>query len=573
MLSLINIMDENDIIIDVVSDTPPADSSQSLSLLRALCKKSQEIKFSITSALSKTSFSDVSSTQISGKGNCKVTKEFLAENLLSLIKMVDTVDPIINSEPPILHTSTDGLKSDSSHFDNFLADVQSKMDGYCNTWQANQQKLNDMVKTLSDLVLSNSNVPPSEPTPTPAMAPNTESPHTSDQVLCPPYVSFTENLIPDTFKTSLATFLENSESEFKNIGNNRDTLYFGEYGYKYSGGEHKAKAMPPPLQELIELLKPQLSDPDAAVNSCLVTRYKNGSDHIPLHRDDEPVFNPDSEIMTVSIGQSRTMKFVSNSGQKSEDLVLSDKSVLISSRRAQDFWQHGIEKTDEICGVRYSFTLRHIAPHFLNSTIIIGDSNTRYLQFGEGKGNFGKWMPGKRVQALHIEDIPGPHDIGPYRNVVLHTGINNVKNRNRSSNQTLCNMLESKCRDILEVYPRTKIYLSLLLPTKLPTLNYRVREFNGILHDISHSIKNVNVIDHPLAEFCDANGCLKGELGRYDREANGPLTRDTLHLGKKGLRLMAKTIKSNVVKSRNQRPGQQGTASMGHPRDGYQPSG
>ena len=185
--------------------------------------------------------------------------------------------------------------------------------------------------------------------------------------------------------------------------------------------------MPPPLQGLIELLKPQLSNPESVVKSCLITRYKTGSDHIPMHRDDEPVFNPESEIVTVSMGQNRTMRFVSNADQKSEDLALEDKSVLITSRKAQDFRQHSILKTDDACSVRYSLKLRHISPHFLNSTIIIGDLNTRHLKFGEDKGTFGRWMPGKRVEALHIEDIPDPLDVGPYRNIVLHTGINNIK--------------------------------------------------------------------------------------------------------------------------------------------------
>ena len=91
-------MDDSKIIIDVVSDTPPADSTQTISLLRGLCKNSFEIKTSIKSALSKTSFNDVNSTQLSGKGNCKVTKEFLADSLLSIIKMIDAVDPIINTD-------------------------------------------------------------------------------------------------------------------------------------------------------------------------------------------------------------------------------------------------------------------------------------------------------------------------------------------------------------------------------------------------------------------------------------------------------------------------------------------
>ena len=119
-------MDYSKLIIDDVSYTPSANSTQTNSLLRRLCKKSFEIKTSIASALSETSFNDVNITQLSGKGNCKVTKEFLADSLLSIKKMNDVVDPIINTEPPILHTSSGGLMSDTSHFENYLAGQSAK---------------------------------------------------------------------------------------------------------------------------------------------------------------------------------------------------------------------------------------------------------------------------------------------------------------------------------------------------------------------------------------------------------------------------------------------------------------
>ena len=151
---------------------------------------------------------------------------------------------------------------------------------------------------------------------------------------------------------------------------------------------------------------------ESVVNSCLITRYKSGSHFIPPHRDDEPLFNPESEIITVSVASTKTMKFVDISGENSQELELEYRSVLVSSRKAQHFWQHSLEKTDEECGVRYSFTFLHIAPHFLNSsTVIIGVSKTKLLQFGEYNGKFGKWMPVKSVEALRWENIPDAYCI------------------------------------------------------------------------------------------------------------------------------------------------------------------
>ena len=66
------------------------------------------------------------------------------------------------------------------------------------------------------------------------------------------------------------------------------------------------------------------------------------------------------------------------------------------------------------------------------------------MRFGEGKGTFGVWMPGKRVEAFHMEDIPEPLKIGPYRNFIIHTGVNNIKRRDRHSNISLVNEMESK---------------------------------------------------------------------------------------------------------------------------------
>ena len=78
-------------------------------------------------------------------------------------------------------------------------------------------------------------------------------------------------------------------------------------------------------------------------------------------------------------------------------------------------------------------------------------------------------MPGKRIKVGHIEAIPNATDIGPYRNIVIHTGINSINSSPsfRKSNKALIDNLEWKIRDICETYPKAKVFISLLLPTKL----------------------------------------------------------------------------------------------------------
>lgn len=551
--------------VDITTTLPVVDPTKTITtIMGGLCNKARQIKADICSALSKTHFKDVRAADMCGKGNVKVSKELLASNVITLVGLIDCIDPIINGEPPV-HINVSSSKS-SDHTD-FVDNIQRRLDRFDTTLSTNEEnigKVGEMLKQLESWC-NGTLSPASDRTnairvPSVSMQPNTISQQraASDIPQIDPYVRYEDNAFTTTVQDTLHQFVADNSTKFTSVGNCRDTLYFGEYGYKYSGGQHDVQAMPTVLEDLLQLIKPHLTDKDAKLNSCLVSRYKTGSDFIPPHRDDEPVINPESEIVTVSIGVDRVMKFTDNTGADIRSLTLKNASVLITNRRAQDFWLHEIEKSDAITDERVSFTFRHIAPHFLKSSVIIGDSNTRFLSFGEGKGNFGAWMPGKRVEAIHVENIPQPETIGPYRNIIIHTGINNIKHRNRRSNCSLAMELENKCKNILNVYPRSRIYLCLLLPTKLDSLNYRVKEFNNILFEISHTHRNISVIDYNAALYCDRNGLLKAELGRHDKETGRPLDSDVLHLGKKGLRLLAKGIKSSVFQGKVRRDRSQG---------------
>ena len=70
----------------------------------------------------------------------------------------------------------------------------------------------------------------------------------------------------------------------------------------------------------------------------------------------------------------------------------------------------------------------------MNSTLIIEGSNVKHLNFGNDKFQFGKWMPGRKVFAPKIEHIPEPKEMGPFRNIIFHTGINDIRLQNRRPN-------------------------------------------------------------------------------------------------------------------------------------------
>ena len=112
-------------------------------------------------------------------------------------------------------------------------------------------------------------------------------------------------------------------------------LNFGKYSYRYTGGEHEAKEMPKELDDLISHIRSQLPSP---INSCLISRYKTvnmtGVDKSQPHN--KPMVNPGSDIVTISVGSERNMSFTDNSGSSKIDQKLSDGSMLVTSKHAQE---------------------------------------------------------------------------------------------------------------------------------------------------------------------------------------------------------------------------------------------
>ena len=408
-------------------------------------------------------------------------------------------------------------------------------------------KLEDESDSEQDAVLS------------PAMTPNTTSPHyqpsQSEQTQrpCEPYECYKEDVIPPAIHEKVIKLMDEHAEDFTSVGGSREVLYFGEYSYSYTGTKHEARETPLAIQELLDSIRPHLPNPKSWLNSCLVTRYKGAGSHIPLHRDDEPPIDPESVIVTASLGNQRTLNFINNAGDQQRSLTLQDQSVYVMSRFSQDFWQHEIspltlessdagDETDN--SLRYSFTFRHISPHFINSTVLVGDSNTQEVKFGNGVGTLGRWVPGKRIKAAKIEHIPSPQEIGPYRNIVVHTGINNLTNENRPPNRVLVAKLKAKCHDITSVYPKAKVYVSLLLPTKSRLVNKRVSEFNNLILDMAFSLKNVFIIDNSI--IGDESGCMPAKYGRYLRNSV-PNVNDIVHLGKTGIKMFCMNIKKSIM--------------------------
>ena len=81
------------------------------------------------------------------------------------------------------------------------------------------------------------------------MTPNTSSPRLTSEdpgaseginsvtasAPCEPFVSYKDSAINEDMKNRLLEFVQGPDAAFKNVGNNRDVMYLGEFGYWYTG--------------------------------------------------------------------------------------------------------------------------------------------------------------------------------------------------------------------------------------------------------------------------------------------------------------------------------------------------
>lgn len=131
--------------------------------------------------------------------------------------------------------------------------------------------------------------------------------------------------------------------------------------YSYSG----LRLEPEPWHGELAGLRDRLEDfTGTRFNSVLANAYRNGSDSMGWHRDDEPELGPEPLIASLSFGAPR--RFLvrrSAAGRRpgpSEKLTLCHGSLLLMRRGCQDRYQHALPKTRRPVGLRVNLTFREI---------------------------------------------------------------------------------------------------------------------------------------------------------------------------------------------------------------------
>lgn len=128
--------------------------------------------------------------------------------------------------------------------------------------------------------------------------------------------------------------------------------------YSYSG---VTQLVQPWLPELLELKKKIEAVAGWQYNSVLLNFYRDGSDSVGLHADNEKELGKNPNIASVSLGATRTFTLVRNGAPEiTLDYQLSHGSLLIMSGTTQTHWKHMIPKAPELKEGRINLTFRTI---------------------------------------------------------------------------------------------------------------------------------------------------------------------------------------------------------------------
>ncbi len=138
----------------------------------------------------------------------------------------------------------------------------------------------------------------------------------------------------------------------------RLSCWFGEKPYSYSGLMHKSMPYPSQLLPIMRRVKKITGE---NFNGVLLNLYRDGSDSMGWHSDNEPELGKDPVIASVSFGATRNFLFKrKDNSSKPFCLTLESGSLLLMKGNTQENWFHKVPKTKINIGIRINLTFRTV---------------------------------------------------------------------------------------------------------------------------------------------------------------------------------------------------------------------
>lgn len=134
----------------------------------------------------------------------------------------------------------------------------------------------------------------------------------------------------------------------------RLTCWVGPEPFRYSGGVEPTH---PWTRELADIRDRAGGIAGVEFNSVLANLYRDGSDSMGAHRDDEPEFGPRPVIASVNLGATRDFVIKNEAGTR-HVIALGHGDLLVMSGRSQLDWMHSVPKRARVDGPRINLTYR-----------------------------------------------------------------------------------------------------------------------------------------------------------------------------------------------------------------------
>lgn len=176
--------------------------------------------------------------------------------------------------------------------------------------------------------------------------------------------SFIQEIPATTTFTQLQNSLNWQQSAIHLFGRSvlepRLTSWYADSGvrYAYSGRQLVANSWPSCLLNIRASLSALTG---YQFNAVLANLYRNGSDYMGWHSDDETSLGAEPIIASISLGAER--EFVLR--RKDDHLVkyklpLAHGSLLMMQGATQSYWQHALPKRKKVNSARINLTFRYV---------------------------------------------------------------------------------------------------------------------------------------------------------------------------------------------------------------------
>ena len=141
----------------------------------------------------------------------------------------------------------------------------------------------------------------------------------------------------------------------------RQQLWMGDShcSYRYSGVTFQPEPWHAEIWQLTQQINQALQQ---RFNCVLLNWYRDGSQAMGWHSDDEPELGDAPQIASLSLGQYRRFDLRHRQTQTQLQLELANGSLLLMAGECQQYWQHRLPKQASASAQRFNLTFRYIAP-------------------------------------------------------------------------------------------------------------------------------------------------------------------------------------------------------------------